>query len=112
MDRQSERPGFAFDLTFSRAGVGRFHQAGAAASDDVHAHARQLEAERLHFLINRIAAANARAAENRDAIMLDALGLDLIEVVDRLPELVNGLVEDVARIGARAPLRLSPPQLF
>jgi hypothetical protein len=32
--------------------------------------------------------------------VLDALGLDLVEIVDRLPELVDGLVEDVRRIAA------------
>src|SRR5688572_20797357 len=103
MDGQAERAGTALDLTFDGAGVGRLHETGAAAGDDVHAHPRQLEAELLHFLVDGIAPPDPRAAENRDAIVLDTLRLDLVDVVDRLPELVDGLVENVRGIGA-APL--------
>src|SRR5262249_14522541 len=109
---QSERPGLAFDLSFGRPGIGGLHEAGPAAGDDVHAHARQLEAERLHLVIDWIPSADARAAEDRNAVMLDALRLDLVEVADRLAELVDRLVEDVARIDARAPLPLPPPELL
>ena len=44
--------------------------------------------------------------------MLDPLRLDLVEVVDRLPELVDRLVEDVRRIDPRLLLRLRLPQLL
>ena len=44
--------------------------------------------------------------------MLDALGLNLIEVVDRLPELVDGFVEDVRGIDACAFLELRLAELL
>jgi len=31
--------------------------------------------------------------------MIDALRLDLVEIVDRLPELIDRLVEDVGGVG-------------
>ena len=104
VDGQAERARLAA-LPLHRARVRRFHQSRPAAGDDVHAHPRQLGAQLLDFFVDRIAAPDARAAEDRDAVVLDALGLDLVEIVDRLPELVDGLVEDVRRIGGRPLLR-------
>src|SRR2546428_9225574 len=82
MDGQPERSRMALDLTLRRAGVRRLHQAWSAAGDDVDPHPSQLVAELLHFFVDGIATLDAGTAEDRDAIMLDPLGLDLIEVVD------------------------------
>src|ERR1051325_1741452 len=100
VDGQAEGAGVAVDLPLHRPAVGGVHEAGAAPGDDVDAHLGQLVAQFLDVFVDRIAAADARAAEDGDAVVLDALGLDLVEVVDRLPELVDGLVEDVRRIDA------------
>src|SRR6266852_4006447 len=102
----------ALDLTFRRAGVRRLHQAWSAARDDVDSHPSQLVAELLHFLVDGIASLDAGTAKDRDAIMLHSLRLDLIEVVDGLPELVDSLVQDVSRIGRIALLRLLFTQLL
>ncbi len=111
VDGQPEGARLGVDLAFHRAGVGRFHQPRPSARDDVDAHPGQLEAEHLHFVVDRIAVTDARAAEDRDAVVLDLLGLDLVEIVDGLPKLVDRLVEDVARVET-LPLRLSLPQGF
>src|SRR5438067_3553563 len=89
MNGQTERARVRLDLPLDRAGVRGFHEAWTAAGDDVDPHPRQLEGELLHFLVDRIAAADARAAEDGDAVVLDPLGLDVIEVVDRRPEAVD-----------------------
>src|SRR5258708_5486823 len=68
VDGQTERAGVALDLAFDRAGIGRLHQARPAAGHDVYAHARQLEAEAFDLLIDWIAAADAGAAADRDAV--------------------------------------------
>src|SRR4051812_3940242 len=79
MDRQTKRTRMALDLPFNRAGVRRFHEARPAAGDDVDAHPGEFQTELLHFLVDRIAATDSRAAENRHTVVLDALRLDLIE---------------------------------
>ena len=115
MDGQPERARVAIALPFlpfDGSGVGGFHQSRTAAGDDVDAHPGELEAELLGLLVNRISEPDARAAEYRNAVMLHALGLDLIEVVDRVPELVDGLVEDVRRIDRRSLLHLLFAQLL
>src|SRR5207253_41938 len=102
----------AFDLPFRRTRIRCFHQSRTAARDDVDSHARELRAQRFHLFVDRVAMADARAAEDRDAIVLDALRLDLIEVVDRLPKLINGFIEDVRRVRAGTLLGLSLAQLL
>src|SRR3954451_9897504 len=102
----------ALGLPFHRARIHGFHQSRPAAGDDVRAKPRELVAEFLGLIVNRIAALNPRASEHGHAIVLDPLRLNLIEIVDGLPKLVNGLVEDVRRID-RGPLpRLSFSQRF
>src|SRR5581483_3125358 len=98
MDGEAERARVALDLPFDRAGVRRLHESGSAAGDDVHAHPRQLVAELLHLGVDRIARLDARAAEDRHAIVLDPLRLDLIEIVDRVPEVIDRAIENVTRI--------------
>src|SRR5258708_34401290 len=98
MNGQSERARVALGLPFHGAGVCGFHQPRTTAGDDVGAQPGQLEAEFLGLFVDRIAALDARAAEDGDAVGLDPLRLNLIEIVDRLPKLVDGFVEDVGRI--------------
>src|SRR3954452_16285324 len=102
----------ALGLPFHRAGVRGFHQSRPAAGDDVRAESRELVTGFLGLVVNGIAALNPRASEHGHAVMLDPLRLNLIEIVDGLPKLVNGLVEDVRRVD-RGPLpRLSFSQRF
>src|SRR4051794_13532908 len=102
----------ALRLPFHRSGIGGFHQSRPAAGNDVRAEPREFVAEFLGLVVNGIAALNPRAPEHRHAVMLDPLRLNLIEIVDGLPKLVNGLVEYVRRID-RGPLpRLSFSQRF
>src|SRR5215212_10050473 len=61
MDGQSERARMALHLSLDGAGVGGFHEARAAAGDDVHAHAGQLIGELLDLFVDRIAAPDAGA---------------------------------------------------
>src|SRR3954464_14106092 len=97
----------ALRLSFHRARVRGFHQSRPAASDDVRTEPRELVTKFLGLVVNGIAALNPRAPEHRHAGMLDPLRLNLIEIVNGLPKLVNGLVEDVRWID-RGPLpRLS-----
>src|SRR5258707_30805 len=91
----------ALGLPFHRSGIRGLHQSRTAAGDDVRPKPRQLVAEFLGLVVDGIAALNPRAAKHRHAVVLDPLRLNLIEIVDGLPELVNGLVEDVRRIDRR-----------
>src|SRR6266849_2701511 len=112
VNRQTKGASMALDLAFGCSGIRGFHQTGTAAGDDVDAHPRQLVAQRLDLFVDRIAVADAGAAEDRDTVVLDALGLDLIEVVDGIPQLVNRLIEYVRRVCAGTLLGLSLAQLL
>src|SRR5471030_3428662 len=101
MDGQAERARMALDLPFHGPRVGRFHETGTAAGDDVDAELREVVAEELDLVVDRIAVSDPRASEDRDPKIFDALGLNLLEIIDGLPHLINRLIEDVGRI-ARA----------
>src|SRR5260221_3395518 len=109
---QPERPRLSPGLPLDGAGIRGLHEPRAAAGDDVDPHPCQRCAERLHLVINRVAMPDAGASEDRDAVVLDVLRLDLVEVVDRLPELVDCLVENVAGIDPPRLARLSLAQGF
>ena len=77
-----------------RAFVGRLHQAGTAAGEDVAAHPGQLRGELLHAFVRGRAGLEARGAEDGHAIVLPRGAAQAGEVVDDLPQSADGAFED------------------
>src|SRR5205085_9409285 len=78
MNGETKRPRVALDLSLDGAGVRSLHEAGTASGNDVDAHVSELIAQLLDLVVDGIATAYPRAAEDRDAVVLDALRLNLV----------------------------------
>ena len=90
-----------------RAFVRRLHEAGAAAGEDVAAHAGELRGELLHAFVGGRAGLEARGAEDGHAIVLPRGAAQAGEVVDDFPQSADGAFEDATVASSSLSLTMS-----
>ena len=76
-----------------RALVGRLHQPGSAAGDDLAPHRRQISREELDLLVGEGAGLGPRRSEDRHPEALPPNGPEPTQAVDDAPEAEHGLVQ-------------------